>query len=165
MIESALTSSPQQFSQRFVKSQHRFILLFDSAEACKQQLLPMRRRVDKMLKEQGQISYVRFERLEPGVVVSLVWFLGHSERNLDSRLALLAAQAVKVHNNDNQHACDDSLPERVDVQQVSSVINGRQDEGAKQRSVNRSDRAKEAGAADHGRSYRLQLPAFSLRCI
>jgi hypothetical protein len=43
IIESAQTFSSQQFSQRLVKFQHCFILLFDSAEACKQKLLAMRR--------------------------------------------------------------------------------------------------------------------------
>jgi hypothetical protein len=41
IIESAQTFSPQQFSQRLVKSQHCFILLFNSAQACKQKLLAM----------------------------------------------------------------------------------------------------------------------------
>ena len=48
IIESAQTFSPQQFSQRLVKSQYRFILLLNPAQACKQKLLTMRRRVDKM---------------------------------------------------------------------------------------------------------------------
>jgi hypothetical protein len=43
IIESAQTFSPQQFSQRLVKSQHRFILLFDPGEVCKQKLLAMGR--------------------------------------------------------------------------------------------------------------------------
>ena len=41
IIESAQTFSPQQFSQRIVESQHRFILLFDPAEARKHELLAM----------------------------------------------------------------------------------------------------------------------------
>jgi hypothetical protein len=42
-MHSAQTFSSQQFSQRIVKFQHCFILHFDSAEACKQKLLAMRR--------------------------------------------------------------------------------------------------------------------------
>ena len=40
-MDSTQTFSSQQFPQHIVKSQHRFILLFDSAEAGKHKLLAM----------------------------------------------------------------------------------------------------------------------------
>src|SRR5262245_36583210 len=86
MMHSAQTFSSQQFSQRLVKSKHCFILLFDSTEACKQKLLAMWGRVDKMLKEQRQILYVRLQCLESLIVLSWVRVFGHSENKTAFRV-------------------------------------------------------------------------------
>jgi hypothetical protein len=64
-MHSAQTLSSQQFPQRLVKFQHRFILHFDSAEACKQKLLAVGRWVDKVLKEQRQILHIRLSAWSP----------------------------------------------------------------------------------------------------
>jgi hypothetical protein len=125
-----------------VKSQHRFILLFDPGEVCKQKLLAMGRWFDKMLKEQRQIPYIRLQRLEPLVVTSSIRVFGHSEKKIWIRgLTLLTPQPIKIDNDDDQHTRDDALPESIDVQKVSSVVNGRQDKGSKQRAVHWPDRA------------------------
>jgi hypothetical protein len=45
-------------------------------------------------------------------------------------LPLFASQPVKVDDDDDKKAGDDTLPKRIHVQQVSAVVDRRQDEGA-----------------------------------
>src|SRR6516162_11559179 len=52
--------------------------------------------------------------------------------------ALFAPQSVKIDDNDNQDAGDDTLPECIYVQQIGAVVDRRQDEGTEQRPVHRA---------------------------
>jgi hypothetical protein len=76
--------------------------------------------------------------------------------------ALFATQSVKIDDNDNQDAGDDTLPECVYVQQIGAVVDRRQDEGTEQRPVHRANGTEKTGATDDGGGYRLQFPSFRL---
>jgi hypothetical protein len=59
-----------------------------------------------------------------------------------------AAELVEIDDHDDEPACDDVLPEGIDVQQVRAVADCRKDEGAEQGPPDRAHRAKQAAAAD-----------------
>ncbi len=76
------------------------------------------------------------------------------------RSTLLAAQAVEIDDDDDQAAGDDSLPEWIHIQQIGTVVDGGQNEGTEQGTVNGPDRTEKTGAADNGGGDRLQFPSF-----
>src|SRR5580658_5151904 len=78
------------------------------------------------------------------------------------RSALPAPKGIEIDNDDDKRAGDDALPERIEVEKVCAVVDGRQDEGADQRPLHRADRAEKAGPADDRRGDRLQFPALAL---
>ena len=69
-----------------------------------------------MLKEQGQILYIRPQRLESLIVFSSVRVFGHNENNWIQGLTLLTSQPVKIDDHNDQAAGDDSLPEWIHIQ-------------------------------------------------
>jgi hypothetical protein len=65
-------------------------------------------------------------------------------------LPFFAAQAIEIDDDDYEAAGDDTLPERVYVQQIGAIVNSRQNERTEQRTMDRADRTKKARTTDDG---------------
>src|SRR3569833_663672 len=59
-----------------------------------------------------------------------------------ARLPAAAPELIEEDDDDDQGPGDDLLPERIDVEQVGAVVDGREDDRANQRAMYRADGAK-----------------------
>src|SRR5262245_51665794 len=67
---------------------------------------------------------------------------------------------VDQHGDDDHDADGDELPERLDVDEDESVLDKRDDEGARHGAANGAGAAEEAGAADHDGGDRIEQQGF-----